>query len=292
MEQYLNELQTQLRTVCAENIDEIVDYFAEIISDRLENGEELDSILQQLGEPSSIASNFANTDKTIDDNNNKHLVFDLLTDLEIVTKNYNINIQRNVDDNVVIDFDELSNVNLDVNNKNGRITIKQDDIGFDISRLLRIINNSNSSKLDLNIKVPKNYCEKIEIENVDGEIILNDLQLRKLEIDNVGGDITIERLTSKELEIDDVNGDMKIKDCNVGLFYVESVNGDIKIDNIDFRMIDIETVNGDLDILMNASKEDVSLDIEQLFKKYKYEGKTDKKLKFETVNGDITYRYV
>ena len=293
MNEYLASLREELYLVNADNIFEILDYFEEMISDRLENGEDLDVILNELGDPKQLASNFSSEEKKIVKNSDAiHLEYDNLKDLEIDIQNYNLKILRNDNDKVLVEYEENANYKLDIDYNRGSLYIEQKGIGFDLNRIRHRLSCSMIEKLNLSIYVPNTYNEKIEIDNVEGDIDICHLTLKKLEIDNVSGDINIKDITCKEFELDNVNGDVKLDDCSIRLLYIDVVNGDTNIDNIDFKTIDIESVNGDVDIRMLAKQEDVSLDLEKLFDHKKYKGNTDKTLKFETVNGDIRYEFM
>ena len=73
---------------------------------------------------------------------------------------------------------------------------------------------------------------------------------------------------------------------------METVNGDIQMDRIGFKRIDVESVNGDCKIAALASKEEVSVNIEKLFRNNRQKGTGDKQINFESVNGDIKIEYL
>lgn len=292
MDKYLLGLQKELENVNAENIEEILDYFTEMISDRLENGEDIETILNELGDPKTLASNFASGEvktKTVSDN--QHLVYDELKDLVVDVNNYDVKIVKHDSNEVIVDFEERGNVSLDCDYHNGKLHIEQKGMSFDLGKFFNFSNHKSIS-LPLTVYVPNSYRNNVDIESVNGLIQISDLELDKVEIENVNGDVNLNNLIANQLEYDGVNADIDIVDCSIKHLYMETVNGDIQMDRIGFKRIDIETVNGDCEIAALASKEEVSVNIEKLFRNNRQKGAGDKQINFESVNGDIKIEYL
>jgi uncharacterized membrane protein len=57
-QQYLNELRTELRRYPSGAVDDYIDYYDELISERIESGEHETMILQRIGTPKEIAASF------------------------------------------------------------------------------------------------------------------------------------------------------------------------------------------------------------------------------------------
>src|SRR6266550_994526 len=55
---YLNELRTELRRYPSGAVDDYIDYYDELISERIESGENETIVLQRIGTPKEIAASF------------------------------------------------------------------------------------------------------------------------------------------------------------------------------------------------------------------------------------------
>ena len=74
---------------------------------------------------------------------------------------------------------------------------------------------------------------------------------------------------------------------------IDAVNGDYDGDRISCKNIVMNSVNGDIDIALNARKDQVDVKATSLFhEKTSGNGHCDHKLRIDTVNGDISYRFL
>lgn len=116
----------------------------------------------------------------------------------------------------------------------------------------------------IDITIPSSL-EKIEIDNVNTSINLDDLTLKQIDLDNVNGNIDIENLNCENIDFDLVNSNIDIDYINCNDINIEVVNGNIEIDKIKSKDVDIERVNGDLLIEeFDESIDIIDLDLENV----------------------------
>lgn len=179
----------------------------------------------------------------------------------------------------------------------------------------------------LMIYIPSDYEGSIDINNISGELELNDLNIDELSIDVASGDINGNDLTfqsgtiisksgdvdfkhidCKKIDIDSMSGAVNLEDFT-GEIKGSSMSGDVNISYKEFAYdLDYKDQSGEITVNLNDQKADAKFDLScssgeisvlydvDNIKKQKDDefigtnGKGTNKIKLRTSSGDITIR--
>jgi lia operon protein LiaG len=106
----------------------------------------------------------------------------------------------------------------------------------------------------LDIYIPQDYREDINIDTVSAGVDLSNLSINNLQCKTVSGDLRIESLGSDNLTLNTTSGDVDIVDFS-GNLKADSVSGDIDVEYRVFdNNVDIKTISGKvkIDLPQNA----------------------------------------
>lgn len=173
---------------------------------------------------STKESNKLVIDKTYDNN------FDRL---EIYTSASNIYIKESEDSSVhVVGYGENK---IKINVEDNELILKSNE-----KKCVGLCFNRKISKI--NIYLPKDYDEKIFIENNYGDIRIDSFSKADINIDEDCGDVSI--LKGNNIDVDNNYGDIKISNANN--VKIKESAGDVNIGNV--NNIDVENNYGDIKI--------------------------------------------
>jgi len=301
---YLQLLKQELESRNINDSDEIIAYFEEMISDRLDNGENLEDILHKLGEPEIVAESFGKREEdtpSFKEKETETLDFQSIHSLNIETVSYSYSFLPSADSlfHITYEKDESTSLNISAShNRHGEdIEIEQDFSEFNLGNiLLRWADRKNKKTRDIKyqawISIPMQQKTDLEIDNVSGDLYFKDICLADTEIDNVSGRITMESVSFRSLECSSVSGTINMEDLKIEEdLEIDSTSGDIQAERILCEEIDINTVSADVDLTMIGSKQDFDIEISKLRSSESYEGDGDLSLSIHTISGKISYRF-
>lgn len=293
LNEYLLNLKNILQERNVKDVDDIIDYFNEMINDRLDNGESIDQIIESLGDVNELANNFApdqNIPTKVQSTNN-NLKYLGIEKLKIENISYNYHIIPSNNDELSIEYDEDSSTNLSIKQIDNVLKIEQEYNNI-MKGLFNRGFNFNNNNLKATIYLPK-HISLFEFENVTGDLTLNNQTIDNIDIENVSGDIKLDDINCQKISLESVSGDVLINNIIVKeKTSLEIVSGDIKIDNIKCSKIKAESVSGDIDISIVGRKQDTNIQIEKLMHEEKHVADSDNYLKFESVTGDLKYSFL
>ena len=297
IEEYLNRLQKALNKKNIQETDDILQYFQEIIEDRVEQGEDLEDVLKDLGEPEQIVKAFdgkeesSKKEKITSKADMYRTEYYGIRTIHITAESYDFRFLRSSGEKTILECDNEDDTLMHEQNGD-TLNIEQDFpfYGQGVGILKKMFHGSFNGG-DATLYVPDG-CSII-FDNVSGDIEIDGLRLEKLNLDNVSGDIEMEDTTAREMKINTVSGDIEMDDVFVEkTLKIDTVNGDYDGDRIDCKDIVINSVNGDIDIGLNARRDQVQFKVTSLFhEKTSGSGQFDHKLRIDTVNGDIDYHF-
>lgn len=125
---------------------------------------------------------------------------------------------------------------------------------FSLSALTIKNTDSNSAKnVSIQILIPKNYKNDLEIDSVNADLNLNVTSLKQMNIKSISGDVNIQNLTMTSLNVTTVSGDVnlglqtQLKDLSLDLSTVSGdINQPFKSNSKGPIKIIIKTVSGDI----------------------------------------------
>ena len=305
-ESFLNALRNELnRRYCPET-EEIVSYFDQMIKDREEAGEETGRIIASLGPVNKIADNFARevrtseslqdyAEETEEKETELRESFADVKKIEIACSTYRI-VLRSAEDG-------LTRLNA-IQGRRSRIKAKQSGKTLEISQendyagmfrnFFRNVKEIGETKerLVLELFVPKEGLDSLEIDTVSGDVELCGISARSIEIDSVTADLKIEDVSCRTLSVDEVNGDTVLDGvyCEKGC-EIDTVNGDVESLFLDSRDTEINTVSGDVSLTLKGPQNDYRISADRLFKEDSFHGTGERHLEIDTVSGKVSYRF-
>ncbi len=298
IEEYLNRLKRALIKKGIPEADDIVQYFDEIIEDRIEQGEDLEEVLRDLGEPEQIVKAFGGNEETdkkekhTDETDHTRSVYYGIRTIKITNTSYDFEILRSPDETTVFECESDDDTMMH-EQVGDTLNIEQDFpfYGQGVNILQKMFHGSFNGG-DVTLYVPDG-CTML-MDNVSGDIEVQGLRLDQLNIDSVSGDLELEDVAAQNMKINTVSGDIEMDDIVVEeTMKIDAVNGDYDGDRISCKNIIMNSVNGDIDIGLNARRDQVDVKATSLFhEKTSGGGHCDHKLRIDTVNGDISYHFL
>ena len=298
IEEYLERLKKALNKKNIPETDDILQYFEEMIEDRVEQGENLEDVLNDLGEPEQIVRAFSGKEETpkqeknIDKSQQDRTIYHGIRKIKITSTSYDFEFLRSSDEETIFECDGDDDTMMH-EQVGDTLNIEQDFpfYGKGAGILQKVFHGSFDGG-NVMLHVPDG-CVVI-MDNVSGDIKIDGLRLEQFNLDSVSGDIDMDDTTARAMKLNTVSGDIEMDDVFVEeTLKIDSVNGDYDGDRIDCKDIIINSVNGDIDIGLNARRDQVQYKVTSLFhEKTSGSGEFDHKLRIDTVNGDIDYHFL
>ena len=301
LNEYLDKLKRQLILLKVADSEEITDYFAEIIEDRIDNGEDLESVLEKLGDPETVARSFMTegmeTKDAVYDKENVELEFYDIRKIDIDTVSYSYEFLPSADGVFRVSYERDDTTSLNVSCDHGKIEIEQDCSEFTLGNILKRWADRSKNGFTLSyqarIFLPQDSRTDLEIDNVSGNLTFGNVAFGDVEIDNVSGRIEMDMTEFESVECDSVSGHIEMNDVRIDEeLEIDTTSGNIAIDRIRCSEIDIDTVSANVDISIMGRKEDADIDIFRLSSGESYEGRGDISLSVSTVSGKVRYDFL
>ncbi|MBO4919739.1 MAG: DUF4097 family beta strand repeat protein [Erysipelotrichaceae bacterium] len=301
LNEYLNELRKQLELRKVADAGDITAYFAEIIEDRIDSGEDLETILEKLGDPGTVADGFGEKQigsmSSADEKEIVEMEFAEVGKIDIDTVSYCYEFLPSSDGMFHIRYEKDSVSSLNVSYKHGKVEIEQDYPEFNLGNILqRWINRSKngfSSPYQAWIYLPADPIADLEIDTVSGNLIFKDVVLGETEINSVSGRVEMDTVELSSLDSDCVSGRMQMNDVDIrDSLECECISGNIAIDRIRCRKISVESVSANVDVSILGRKEDARVRISSLRSSESYDGNGNSSLKIDTVSGKVRYEFL
>ena len=298
---YLYQLRKELELLKVKDAAEITEYFAEIIDDRVDNGEDLESVLEKLGDPKTVAEGFkterTETAAATDEKETVEMEFADVRKIDIDSVSYSYEFLPSDNGMFRIRYEKDSISSLNISYKHGKVEIEQDYPEFNLGNILqRWINRSKngfSTPYQAWIYVPGDPVADLEIDNVSGSLDFRNVVLGESEINSVSGKIEMDETQLDSLDCDCVSGKMQMNDVSIkDALESECISGNIAIDRISCSKINIESVSGSIDIAILGRREDTRIRVSSLRSSESYDGNGGSSLKIETVSGKIRYEFL
>ena len=306
MNEYIEALSLELQRRNISEKDDIIQYFQEMITDRLEAGESIEDILHSLGEPSDVVNSLfgkQETPETEHEKENKgyrrYVEFVDISDVKVENISYDICFHTSESEKTVIEYDDDEYSTLKIDCEHHRLKIEQEysikglsSLFSSLSRIFSKNAQNSNHKYCADIYLPKNADLDMKIDNTSGELRFDSIEIGKLKLDTVSGDVEMDHCVFEDVDSDFVSGDLKICDVTIeDSLSADTVSGDLSIDMLRCEKIDIDSVSGDIDLLIDGERKDYDIRISKLMKDISYTGERNSSLKVDTVSGDIRFDF-
>lgn len=135
---------------------------------------------------------------------------------------------------------------------------------------------------ELTVCIPDNI-ELVKISGRQGDILVEELNVKQLEAKTISGDISVEGVRSEVITLQTTNGDIAII-ASTASVTVKTVNGDVSVNDVLGKFMIVNNTNGDIDVdvqVLEVALKSINGDIEL------QTAETIEKIYVETTSGDI-----
>lgn len=131
----------------------------------------------------------------------------------------------------------------------------------------------NFTKVSLNVKVPQQLYNSIEIEAASADITLDEVEAKEVVIETQSGDIEVSDASAEDtLALQASSGDITVNGTRSNTLDIQSSSGDIEMKNNEAKTADVKTSSGEIhsddlvsdDIKMNTSSGDIVVTAEEI----------------------------
>lgn len=196
---------------------------------------------------------------------------------------------------------DLYKLDLDKDGDTVRITMEKED-KFQFMMF-------NFTKVSLNVKVPQQVYDSIEITAASGDIALKEIKAKELSVVTESGDIKVSDAAAEgALTLQASSGDITANGNSSNTLDIESSSGDVEIKDNVAKATDVYTSSGEIlsdglvseDIKMNTSSGDMVVTLEEMTGNISLESSsgdidvsfaqpaTSMKVDFKSTSGDAT----
>ena len=296
LEKYLEDLRVELDRREVDDREGILQYFEEIINDRIDNGESEEEIIASLGPAQELMDGIYEKKERIEsrpsESDKETIVLRHIRDIDISVQSYDVKIMSCEGDCGRLEYDRNEDEGLDVEIKGSKLSIEQNvSLGIIDTFFAKIFHNgSGTFNGHLDIWLPKEEIDDLEISTVSGDLEICDLCADEVEINTVSGDLKLSRMQVEEADLNVVSGDVSMDHVLIeDELEIDSVSGDVDARNISCPKISVSTVSGDADLLIDGVRSDYTVEISAINEHRAYAGSGKGRLSFSTVSGDIDY---
>ena len=301
MKEYIENLRKELNKINYKDVDGIIEYFEEMIKDRLDNGESEEDILNDLEDPIAISKSlskevslidFKEETKEIIEERSEHLEFNDINDIDIEVVNFEIEINGDEDNEVIIDTIYGEKDELKIYAKGHKLYFEQLNNTFNLfGRIFFKSNIDSHTNNSIRLSIPNEMIDSLNIENVSGNTTINSIIVEDSEIETVSGSIDIYHSEFNELNIESVSGSIKADELIVqNELNVETISGNTSMNELQAHDINFESVSGDINVNIIGDINTYEIDIEKVLDE-KHKNGGPHSLNIETVSGDIDYSF-
>lgn len=267
--EYLNELKNELVKEDYQDIDEIINYFKEIIEDKISDGNDEETVINNLVNPKQLVQLIKDDNTNSDDFSYQEEIFNFDDDMhshefnkdevktiDIQNTFINLKIVVHDSDKVIFKYNKNNSYDFHVDLSKGYLTIE-----FQNSFKNFFKNNYKNDECYLYIPKDTNY--EYNIETVNATVNIYDIDATIINLESVNGNININDITSKEVNLESVSANVIISNTYIKNLNIETVSGniDLKLKNKkDETYIHIENINDDITLNSNVSKNQINID--------------------------------
>ena len=169
---------------------------------------------------------------------NENYEFDSIDEINVTTKSADIKIEESEDDKIYVEIYASKDEDFSSKLNDNKLDIK---LKNSVSFCFFCIGNRYTRRI--NIKLPKSYDGKINIDTKSGDLSLGDYKDASLSLSARSGDLNIKSI--KKLDANLTSGDVEIDKVSVAK--IKATSGDIVLKNVT-KSVDIKVTSGDVDI--------------------------------------------
>lgn len=178
-----------------------------------------------------------------------------------------ITIKENTEQNIAFEFVDFCKLDYTTLITNGVLEVSS-----------KLINTNFVAKMILYIP----NCDKsIKIETKNGDIEIDDVNLKNINFKTFNGDIDVMG-NYESVKIETMNGDLDISYCIANEIEAKTLHGDIVALNVDANHTHLGTLHGDISLFLNGAEHEYSINQNNPNLKYVY---------INTLSGDVSVKF-
>ena len=301
-EEYLKELSRLLRSLSDEERKKILEFYREIIEDKMENGEAEEQAVKDLGDVRILAQ------KILSENPNRegfktHRAFwssgesvgktysilaDGITSVILEAENQAISIVPSDTDEITVDYMESPGDNYSFFNEDGVFRMKHTESGRFRTVMIHWSGDETEKIL---VKVPASYRGDFSVNTTNSYIkIRNFSHIGSLKCKTANSAIHLEEIFAKIIDCKTQNAVIKLKDVTASEnLSADTENAAIKLESISAPVVSLETQNALIKGTVSGRREDYTVEARtsNAICNLQSGGSGPKKLKVRTSNAII-----
>lgn len=240
-EVFLSELETKMRGLDEIDVKGALDYYREMIEDRMEDGMSEEEAVASLG---SVDEMLFEVKKFLPAVKEERKVDDFFDSVVIEDSCVNIKILPSGDSCAYVECMDNESVEYEIYCEGKTLFVKRKDAE---KWFKRIMSFNFIKSADLFVYLPKKPYERLEIKTKTGDIEVAEFQINHTEIKNFAGDVKLGSLGGN-VNLSMLSGDLDIGRGNFGMIEAKLTAGDVKISEGSARELRVDCTSGDVDI--------------------------------------------
>lgn len=272
--EYLKELKRCLSSLDRAETDRVVEYYTELIGDKIESGISEEDVLAQLGTPYQLADRIIAESKEYEDKSNdnqseRKYVKKFYTVRESEVSSINVYtdmmkvkvcVREDNSDEIRITYFENNKHKPSITNENGTVTLN-DKMEFSAGNIFSFLigfSGIKRSRLETVIEIPKNNTLKISVETNNAKITANNLTANNLFLKTSNASIDVSGNFVSEVYCKTSNSKINSENLAADNITFITSNGMCNAENIIGKSLSISTSNSSINI-KNINSDSVSL---------------------------------
>lgn len=246
--EFLRALEKGIAGLTEEERRRTLDFFSEMVDERLEEGMSEEEAVASIGSVDEIIENVLAevpaapvSDKGSSEM--RRIITENFSSVSINDINRDVNIHTVPEKNCCVEYKEIPGLDTEIKVQNGCLRIETKDNRRWFERLK--INFSGKGKL--NLYLPAGKYTEVKAHTVNGDVRFGAVQANTVRATTVNGDISLSNVGCDELHISTTNGDVKLEG-DARELHISTVNGDIKGKLRTGKVFHVNTVVGDIKV--------------------------------------------
>ncbi len=254
-----------------EEIQKTVNFYAEAIDDRIEDGMTEEEAVEAMGSIDEIVAEMRASwrsggedsreggSATSREENKRVLsaavvrridVFDTSGDIDILpSPDGEIHIEHTASDRWHYDISGEETVTVRrIKNDPGEDTVSFDIFGRKFSVTIPNFNRAFSDELRLKLLLPAGSSVAVNVNAASGDVECREVALDGLNVKLADGDVTVENVTAVgKISLNTASGDMELRGLSAPEISVNSASGDLDLGDVKTASLSLRSVSGDVD---------------------------------------------
>lgn len=249
--EFLHEIEKRIVALPEEERWRSIDFFSEMIDERLEEGVSEDEAVASIGSPDEVAENILQevpVRQEIGERESKHQL-DITQEfgsVHITEINRGVKLVLSKDGICHVNYEDIPGMNTTVTVQGGSLHIETQDNRRWYDKIKGIFKDGG----EMNVYLPERVYDELHVRCVNGDLKFKGLKVKSIHTGTTNGDVELDKVTAEVIHISTTNGDVDIKG-DMKELHVSTVNGDIDGVLTSGKVFHAKTVTGDVKVPEN-----------------------------------------